>query len=115
MILLNQLRKLALSFPEATEDPHFEKTSFRVKKKIFATYDANNNRACLKLSLSNQDLFSLHDKATVYPVPNKWGKQGWTFVELNTVHTDILKDAIKAAYLEVAPKKLRDTVQNESI
>ncbi len=36
MINLNDLRTLALSFPEATEDPHFEKRSFRVKKKIFA-------------------------------------------------------------------------------
>jgi hypothetical protein len=30
-------RKLALSMPEAVEVPHFERTSFRVGKKIFAT------------------------------------------------------------------------------
>jgi hypothetical protein len=40
MIEFEELRKLAMSFPEVTEEPHFEKTSFRVKKKIFATYDA---------------------------------------------------------------------------
>lgn len=39
MVSIDTLRKLALSFPEVTEEPHFEKTSFRVKKKIFATYD----------------------------------------------------------------------------
>ncbi len=33
MVTIDSLRKLALSFPEATEEPHFEKTSFRVKKK----------------------------------------------------------------------------------
>ena len=104
MTSLPQLRKLALSFPDTTEELHFEKTSFRVKNKIFATYDAKNNRACIKLSLSNQDLFSLHDKSTVYPVPNKWGQQGWTFVELNTVLKDVLKDAVKSAYMEVAQK-----------
>ncbi len=107
MISLPQLRKLALSFPETTEDSHFEKTSFRVKKKIFVTYDAKNNRACLKLSLSNQDLFSLHDKATIYPVPNKWGQHGWTFVELNTILEDVLKDAVKSAYTEVVPKRIK--------
>lgn len=33
MITLEIFRELALSFPETTEEPHFEKTSFRVKKK----------------------------------------------------------------------------------
>jgi hypothetical protein len=30
-------RHFALSLPEAVEAPHFEKSSFRVKGKIFAT------------------------------------------------------------------------------
>lgn len=34
---LAQVRKFALSLPEATEEPHFEMTSFRVGGKIFAT------------------------------------------------------------------------------
>jgi predicted DNA-binding protein (MmcQ/YjbR family) len=47
MVTIDTLRKIALSLPETTEEPHFEKTSFRVKKKIFATYDALKNRACI--------------------------------------------------------------------
>lgn len=39
MVSIETFRKLALSFENAAEEPHFEKTSFRVKKKIFATYD----------------------------------------------------------------------------
>ena len=38
---LQQVRKFALSLPEATEEPHFEYTSFRVKGKIFATAPPN--------------------------------------------------------------------------
>ena len=34
---LDDARKLALALPEATESPHFDYTSFRVRKKIFAT------------------------------------------------------------------------------
>jgi hypothetical protein len=34
---LQEARKFALSLPEATEEPHFEFTSFRVGGKIFAT------------------------------------------------------------------------------
>ena len=36
-------RKLAMSFPDVTEEPHFENTSFRMSKKIFATFDEKNN------------------------------------------------------------------------
>jgi hypothetical protein len=34
---LAQVRKFALSLPDATEAPHFEMTSFLVRGKIFAT------------------------------------------------------------------------------
>ena len=39
MVSIDTFRKLALSFDEAVEQPHFEKPSFRVNKKIFATLD----------------------------------------------------------------------------
>ena len=100
------LRAFALSLPEATEEPHFEKTSFRVKKKIFATYDKKNNMACLKFSEIDQDVFSTIDKAVIYPVPNKWGNQGWTLIELDKLDNEILQDALTTAYIGVAPKKL---------
>jgi predicted DNA-binding protein (MmcQ/YjbR family) len=82
MISIDTFRKLALAFPEATEESHFEKTSFRIKKKIFATYDAVKNRACIKLSETDQDIFTSSNKAVIFPVDNKWGKQGWTLIEL---------------------------------
>jgi predicted DNA-binding protein (MmcQ/YjbR family) len=106
MIKIEHIRTLALSFPEATEEPHFEKTSFRVKKKIFATYDAKTNRLVIKLSEVDQDVFSLADKTIIYPVDNKWGKQGWTIIELSKVSKEVLSDALTTAYCEVAPKKL---------
>ena len=34
---LDQIRRFALSLPGATEEPHFEMSSFRVRGKIFAT------------------------------------------------------------------------------
>lgn len=110
MISFETLQRLALSLPEATEEPHFEKTSFRVKKKIFATYDAKNNRACIKLSAIDQDVFS-GNRTSIYPLDNQWGKQGWTLIELKTIHPDLFVDAITTAYCEVAPKKLADQLR----
>lgn len=115
MVTFETLRALALSFPETTEEPHFEKSSFRVKKKIFATYDEKNKRACLKLSEIDQDVFSSADRTSIYPVDNKWGKQGWTNIELTKVNKDLFIDALTTAYCEVAPKKLAEQIRrNES-
>jgi predicted DNA-binding protein (MmcQ/YjbR family) len=111
MVSINNFRKLALSFPETTEESHFEKTSFRVKRKIFATYDDINKRACIKLSEIDQDIFSLADKSIIFPVDNKWGKQGWTLIEMKKVRKELFVDALTIAYCEVAPKKLADQIK----
>jgi predicted DNA-binding protein (MmcQ/YjbR family) len=113
MVTYKTFKQIALSFPETSEQPHFEKTSFRVNKKIFATYDTLNNRACLKLSEQAQDIFSLFDKTIIYPVPNKWGKQGWTNMELKKVPREMCIDALTAAYNEVAPKKLKAMLKSK--
>lgn len=111
MMILNQLRELAMSLPEVTEEPHFEKTSFRVKKKIFATYDERTKRATIKLSAIDQSVFCSGDGEHIYPVDNKWGRQGWTLIELEKVHPDIFRDAILTAYCTVAPRKLAEQVR----
>lgn len=114
MVSIDTFRKLALSFPEATEEPHFEKTSFRVKKKMFATYDGVKKRACIKLSEIDQDVFSSADRTIIFPVDGKWGKQGWTLIEMSKVRKELFMDALKTAYFEVAPKKLADQVRPNS-
>lgn len=115
MVTIEQFRSWALSLPEATEEPHFEKTSFRIKKKIFATYDAVNNRACVKLSEMDQHLFSQSDETIVYPLANKWGKQGWTLVELKKVKSKDFFEILKTAYCEVAPEKLSAEVRSSEL
>lgn len=111
MVSIDSFRKLAFLFPEVTEEPHFEKISFRVKKKIFATYDDINKRACVKLSEIDQSVFSTTAKSIIYPVNNKWGKQGWTLIELNKVPKEIFKDALFKAYAEVAPNNLKEQLK----
>ncbi|MDR6843413.1 DNA alkylation repair protein [Flavobacterium granuli] len=115
MVAIDTFRKIALSFPEVTEDPHFEKISFRVKKKIFATYDDKNKRACVKLSQIDQSIFSAADKTIIFPVDNKWGKQGWTLIEMKKVREDLFIDSLITAYCEIAPKKLADQIRPNEI
>lgn len=104
MISAEQFRKLALSLANTEEHGHFDKKSFRIRKKIFATYDAKADRACLKLSVKDQEAFISSDRSIIYPVPNKWGQQGWTLVELTKVKSDLLKELLRVAYETVARK-----------
>jgi YjbR len=107
MISSKIVREIALSLEEVEELPHFEKTSFRVNKKIFVTLNEKHNRATLKLSENDQYVFSLYgDKTIVHPVPNKWRKLGWTNFHFEGLDEEFMKDALIAAYCEVAPKKL---------
>jgi predicted DNA-binding protein (MmcQ/YjbR family) len=101
----SNFQKLALTFPGTEEHPHFEKKSFRVKKKIWATLDILNHRVCLKLSPIDQSVFCAYDKAIIYPADNKWGQHGWTMVELSKIKNAMLKDISAIAYKEVAGKK----------
>jgi predicted DNA-binding protein (MmcQ/YjbR family) len=105
MVDFKTFKQLALSFPGAEEQPHFEKPSFRVKKKIFATYSSVNDIACVKLSELDQSVFCAFDKTIIYPVNNKWGKQGWTLVELKKIRKDMLIDLLTTAYNEITSKK----------
>ena len=114
MTTIDSLRALALSFPEVIEAPHFEKISFRVRKKIFVTYDNKKKWATIKLSVVNQDVF-VSGSQFIHPVDNKWGKQGWTYIEMQGVHPDLFTDAITTAYCEIAPKKLAKLVRPNEI
>ena len=109
MVSIAQFRALALGLPKTEEHPHFEITSFRFNKKIFATLWEKDNKAMLKLSLVDQSVFCSFDKTVFYPVPNKWGTQGATFVELSKVRKDMLADALTCAYQSVAEKKKKTT------
>lgn len=110
MASFQALEQLAISFPEVTVEPHFEKLSFRVKKKIFVTFDSTNNRATVKLSEIDQATFSSASPC-IQPVDNKWGKQGWTFVDVDEIPMEILHDVITTAYCTVAPAKLAQAVR----
>ena len=106
MVTAQKFRLLCLSFPETVELPHFELTSFRVSKKIFATVSEEKLRAMLKLSLVDQSVFCAFDKKLIYPVPGSWGMKGCTYFELRELKIDILKDGLTQAYRNVAPKSL---------
>lgn len=108
MVSIANAKKIALAFEEAQEQPHFDILSFRVKKKIFITINPKENRACLRFTPFDQDIFTKINKECFYAVPNKWGTYGWTLVNLKKVPLSLFNDAITCAYCNAAPPKLAD-------
>lgn len=105
MITQATFRNLALAFPDAEEQPHFDKPSFRYRKKIFATLWEKENRAMVRLPLPEQEVFCMYDKTMFFPVPGTWGKQGATFVDLGRANKQIVQEALAVAYQALLTKK----------
>jgi hypothetical protein len=101
------VRELALALPEAEEHDHRGHPSFRVKGKIFATLWPDEQRAVLKLAPAEQSALVTLDPQTFSPIAGAWGNQGWTNVQLQAAERAILQTALKSAWREVAPKRLR--------
>ena len=105
MINIETARQLALSLPNTEEYDHFGRPAFKIKgKRTFATLWPAEQRMMVKLSLIDQSVFNSFDPAIFYPVPNKWGLQGATFIELSRVRLDMLQDAVTAAWETAAIK-----------
>jgi len=105
MITPDNFRKVALSFPETAEAPHFDRRAFRTPKRIFATMQAEKFLANLKFSVIDQDVFCRINAEIIYPIPNKWGLQGWTQINLKKISGKLLRDALETAYREAMPVK----------
>jgi hypothetical protein len=65
MVTAAQIRKLALSFPEAEESSHFDVVDFRVRKKIFATiHPGGKTGVLLRLDPDQRAALAASDPAT---------------------------------------------------
>lgn len=107
MISVILIKYIALSFPETDQHPHFDLVSYRVNKKIFVTVNEPQKRCTLKFNKEFQDIFTSVSKGAIYPVPNAWGRSGWTTVELEKIKPEILKDAMLVAWRCVAPRAFK--------
>ena len=108
MVSIETVKQMALSFPETDEHPHFERSAFRVKKKIFATLLERDHSVNLMLSPEDQSVFCSFDSSVIRPVEGGWGRMGCTYVNLKKVRKAMFKDALTQAYCRKAPAKLAE-------
>ncbi|MEO5324852.1 MmcQ/YjbR family DNA-binding protein [Mesorhizobium sp. CC13] len=100
------VRRIALELPGATEKSHFGKPDFRVRDRVFATLPEDGN-AVVKLTRDQQEMMAGSEPAVFLPVNGGWGKQGWTRVMLATADAATLRSALLTAWRNTAPITLR--------
>ena len=98
----DDVRRIALSLPEAEERSHFDKPDFRVRDKIFASLPPGG-KAVVKLTPEQQQIMCGAEPAVFQPVGGGWGRQGWTEVMLAAVDEVTLTSALTTAWRNVAP------------
>ena len=100
-------RRLALSFPEASEAAHMGHPDFRVRDKIFASLGTpDGSWGTVKLTPEQQGVLNEAEPAMFKPAAGAWGRRGWTRVDLAAVDADTLRSALAMAWRNTAPKSL---------
>ena len=102
----NDFRQLALALPEAVENAHMDHPDFRVNGKIFATLGPREAWGMVKLTPDEQNLFVRTDPKAFEALSGAWGKRGCTKVILDVAEESAVRQALVAAGLNIAPKKL---------
>ena len=98
MVTPEQVKQIALSFEGTDEKPHFNRTAFTIKKKIFATLSFKDKTLNLKFTPQVQMIFCPPENDVVFAIPNGWGRQGWTTINLNKATKKLVTSALEEAY-----------------
>jgi len=99
------IRKFALSLPEAHEAPHFESTSFRIRGKIFATLPPGGEYAHIFVDDEQREMaLELHPEFIDKLI---WGKKVWGVrVHLAKAKPKTVHSLLTSAWRRKAPKAL---------
>jgi hypothetical protein len=104
-VKLAHLRRLALSLPEVTEEPHHHMSSFRVRGKIFVTVTPEEKHAHVFVDENDRE-----PALALYPDFLEmlyWGRKATGLrVTLAAADPEVVAGLVKKAWKRKAPKGL---------
>jgi len=99
------VRELALALPGATEEPHFDMISFRVRGKIFATVPPDELHLHVFVDAAETEACLAEDPGVFEPLV--WGgKPRGLRVSLPTAVPDRIRELLAESWRRKAPAKL---------
>jgi hypothetical protein len=105
MMSLEDASAFALSLPEATEEPHFDMSSFRVRGKIFATVPPDGT--CLHVFVDEQEIAASVSEDPAAFEPLRWGK-AVRGLRIHLAHAPAgrVRELLTDSWRRKAPKRL---------
>ena len=101
------LRRIALALDGTTEAPHFDRAAFKVAR-IYVTLAADGRTANFMFAPDEQEFKCMMAPEAFAPVPNAWGRQGWTTATLAALSVAELQDALETAWRHAQKKPRRE-------
>jgi hypothetical protein len=90
-------RRIALSLEGTREAPHFDRAAFKVKR-IYATLGPDGKEANLKFTPDEREFKCMMAPKLFAPIPNAWGRQGWTTLTLAQATAADVRAALMMAW-----------------
>lgn len=103
MVTPGEFTSIALSFDGVTAYPHFDRTAYKIRR-IFVTLAGDGRSANVKLARDEQDMRCTLHPRVLSPVPNKFGEQGWTTIDLAVADSDLVRSLLASAVVAAARK-----------
>jgi len=100
------LRRIALSLEGTVEAPHFDRAAFRVRR-IYATLAADGRSANFGFTPEEQEFKCMLAPEAFTPIPNAWGRNGWTTADLPRLDERELKAALETAWAHAVERRPR--------
>ena len=97
MATSEDFRRIALGLEGTVEAPHFDRAAFRVAR-IYATLAADGSSANLAFTPEEQEFKCMLAPEAFAPIPNAWGRKGWTIATLARLDEAELKAALEMAW-----------------
>ncbi|MDX6232895.1 MAG: hypothetical protein QOD92_2 [Acidimicrobiaceae bacterium] len=104
---IDSARRFAMSLPETTEEPHFEKSSFRVRGKIFATVPPGGKHLHVHVDPAEGRALKEEDPATFEGIGRGTKiSPDWVRVNLGSADTEQIRELLEDAWRLKAPKRV---------
>jgi hypothetical protein len=100
------LRRMALALEGTAEAGHFDRAAFKVTR-IYVTLAADSRTANFKFTPDEQEFKCLLAPKAFAPLPNAWGRRGWTVAILSELSAADLRSALETAWAHAVQKKAK--------
>ena len=97
---------MAMALEGTSEAPHFDRAAFKVAR-IYVTLAGDGKTANFKFTPDEQEFKCMILPDAFTPVPNAWGRQGWTTATLSALSKADLQSALEVAWQHATAKKRR--------